>query len=280
MLQAYADPRGRVGRRNHSGPTAMDVEAGTVVRGLVWETRSGRTPLARCAAGGAQHDTARLVGKAIPRRHGRMSPWGASWIASTPAARCGCGPPGPFVPPPAWPWRDAQCIWLPPPAGGARSRVPSRRPSRARGPLARARRHGRTARRVGGPPAAWIGLGRAGASPRRAMPPPRAARRRWARRSPSAGRPLGWRRARLSTGRPRPWCRRPSARRARPPGAAPVAPPPTGQVGGLGQRPWPAPSGQRSAWGPRPHRPRTVRGPARPWPSAAAPERGQVLFFL
>lgn len=44
----------------------MEVDAGTVVRGRVWDTRSGRRPLSRVAACLAHHDTARLVGTALP----------------------------------------------------------------------------------------------------------------------------------------------------------------------------------------------------------------------
>src|SRR5262249_50858828 len=44
----------------------MDVDAGTIVRGLVWATRSGRSPRYRLEECCAPHDTALLLGQALP----------------------------------------------------------------------------------------------------------------------------------------------------------------------------------------------------------------------
>ena len=46
------------GCSNDFVPTEMDVDAGPIVRGLVWATLSGRSPLYRVAACGAHQDTA------------------------------------------------------------------------------------------------------------------------------------------------------------------------------------------------------------------------------
>ena len=45
IIKAYADQLGLVGLINHYVPTAMEVDAGTVVLGLVLDTLSGRSPL-------------------------------------------------------------------------------------------------------------------------------------------------------------------------------------------------------------------------------------------
>jgi hypothetical protein len=66
ILQAYADQLGLVSRINHSVPTAMHVDAGTVVLGLVLATLRGRSPLYRFEEFCAHPDTARLLGKALP----------------------------------------------------------------------------------------------------------------------------------------------------------------------------------------------------------------------
>ena len=66
MIKAYADQLGLVGLLNHSVPTEMEVDAGTIVLGLVLDTLSGRSPLYRLAEFFAQQDTALLLGKAIP----------------------------------------------------------------------------------------------------------------------------------------------------------------------------------------------------------------------
>ena len=47
IIKTYADQLGLVGLITHYVPTEMDVEAGTVVLGLVLDTLSGRRPLYR-----------------------------------------------------------------------------------------------------------------------------------------------------------------------------------------------------------------------------------------
>jgi Domain of unknown function (DUF4277) len=66
ILKAYADQLGLVGLINHYVPTEMDVDAGTIVLGLVLDTLSGRSPLYRLEEFFAQQDTALLLGKALP----------------------------------------------------------------------------------------------------------------------------------------------------------------------------------------------------------------------
>jgi hypothetical protein len=66
MINAYADQRGLVGLINHSGPTEMEVDAGTVVLGLVLDPLSGRSPRSRVEAFFASQDTALLLGQAVP----------------------------------------------------------------------------------------------------------------------------------------------------------------------------------------------------------------------
>jgi len=66
IIKAYADPLGLVGLVNHYVPTEMDVDAGTVVLGLVLATLSGRRPLYRVEAFFAHQDTELLLGKAFP----------------------------------------------------------------------------------------------------------------------------------------------------------------------------------------------------------------------
>jgi Domain of unknown function (DUF4277) len=66
IINAYADQLGLVGLINHDLPTEMDVDAGTVVLGLVLDTLSGRSPLYRLEACFAQQDTELLLGKAFP----------------------------------------------------------------------------------------------------------------------------------------------------------------------------------------------------------------------
>jgi len=66
MLKAYADHLGLGSLLKHSVPTAMAVDAGTVVLAMVLDTLRGRSPLSRFEEGFAQHDTARLLGKAVP----------------------------------------------------------------------------------------------------------------------------------------------------------------------------------------------------------------------
>jgi transposase len=66
ILKAYADQLGLVSLINHYVPTEMEVDAGTVVLALVLDTLSGRSPLYRLEEFFAQHDTALLLGKAVP----------------------------------------------------------------------------------------------------------------------------------------------------------------------------------------------------------------------
>src|SRR5215468_11771886 len=66
IIKAYADQLGLVSLINHSVPTEMDVDAGTVVLGLVLDTLRGRSPLYRFEAFFAHQDTALLLGKAFP----------------------------------------------------------------------------------------------------------------------------------------------------------------------------------------------------------------------
>jgi transposase len=66
IIKAYADQLGLVGLINHYVPTAMDVDAGTVVLGLVLDTLSGRSPLYRLEEFFASQDTELLLGKAVP----------------------------------------------------------------------------------------------------------------------------------------------------------------------------------------------------------------------
>src|SRR5262244_1674464 len=65
IIKAYADQLGLVGLINHYVPTEMDVDAGTVVLGLVMDTLSGRSPLYRLKEFFAHQDTALLLGKAV-----------------------------------------------------------------------------------------------------------------------------------------------------------------------------------------------------------------------
>jgi Domain of unknown function (DUF4277) len=66
ILKAYADQLGLVGLSNHYVPTEMEVAAGTVVRGLVLDTLSGRSPLYRFEEFFAPQDTELLWGQAVP----------------------------------------------------------------------------------------------------------------------------------------------------------------------------------------------------------------------
>ena len=66
IIKAYADQLGLVGLINHYVPTEMEVDAGTIVLGLVLDTLSGRSPLYRLEEFFAQQDTELLLGKAIP----------------------------------------------------------------------------------------------------------------------------------------------------------------------------------------------------------------------
>jgi transposase len=66
IIKAYADQLGLVSLINHYVPTEMEVDAGTVVLGLVLDTLSGRSPLYRLEEFFAQQDTALLLGKTVP----------------------------------------------------------------------------------------------------------------------------------------------------------------------------------------------------------------------
>ena len=66
ILKAYADQLGLVSLINHSVPTEIEVDAGTVVLALVLDTLSGRSPLYRLEEFFAQQDTELLLGKAVP----------------------------------------------------------------------------------------------------------------------------------------------------------------------------------------------------------------------
>jgi transposase len=66
ILKAYADQLGLIGLINHDVPTEMDVDAGTVVLGLVLDTLSGRSPLYRLEEFFAHQDTEPLLGQALP----------------------------------------------------------------------------------------------------------------------------------------------------------------------------------------------------------------------
>src|SRR5918911_4755961 len=66
IIKAYADQLGLVSLINHYVPTAMEVDAGTVVLALVLDTLSGRSPLYRLQEVFAQQDTALLSGKTVP----------------------------------------------------------------------------------------------------------------------------------------------------------------------------------------------------------------------
>ena len=66
LRKAYADQVGLGRLLTHDGPTAMEVEAGTVGLALVLDTLSGRSPRSRLEECCAQHDTARLFGKTVP----------------------------------------------------------------------------------------------------------------------------------------------------------------------------------------------------------------------
>jgi transposase len=66
IIKAYADQLGLVSLIKHYVPTAMDVDAGTIVLGLVLDTLSGRSPLYRLEEFFAHQDTELLLGKALP----------------------------------------------------------------------------------------------------------------------------------------------------------------------------------------------------------------------
>lgn len=65
-MQAYADKLDLVGLINYFVPTEMDVDAGTIVLGLVLDTLSGRSPRYRLEEFFAPQDTELLLGKPLP----------------------------------------------------------------------------------------------------------------------------------------------------------------------------------------------------------------------
>ena len=76
IIKAYADQLGLVGLINHYVPTAMDVDAGTIVLGLVLDTLSGRSPLYRLEEFFAHQDTELLSrARPYPRRPLPMIQW-------------------------------------------------------------------------------------------------------------------------------------------------------------------------------------------------------------
>jgi transposase len=66
IIQAYADKLGLVGLINYLVPTERDVDAGTVVLGLVLDTLSGRRRLSRWEEFFAHQDRELLLGRALP----------------------------------------------------------------------------------------------------------------------------------------------------------------------------------------------------------------------
>src|SRR5215468_3020637 len=66
MLKAYADQLGLVSLINPYVPTELEGDAGTVVLAFGLDTLSGRSPLYRLEAFFAPHDTALLLGQAVP----------------------------------------------------------------------------------------------------------------------------------------------------------------------------------------------------------------------
>jgi hypothetical protein len=66
LIKAYADQLGLVSLLNHYVPTEMDVDAGTVVLGLVLDTLRGRSLLYRLEEFFAHQDPELLLGKALP----------------------------------------------------------------------------------------------------------------------------------------------------------------------------------------------------------------------
>ncbi len=66
IIKAYADDLGLVGLINPYVPTEMDLDAGTIVLGLVLDTLSGRSPLYRLEEFFRDQDTELLLGKTLP----------------------------------------------------------------------------------------------------------------------------------------------------------------------------------------------------------------------
>jgi hypothetical protein len=68
IVQAYANKIGLVEVVNQLVPTEMEVDPGTVVLGMVLDTLSGRSPRYRLEEFFTHHDTALLLGRALPPR--------------------------------------------------------------------------------------------------------------------------------------------------------------------------------------------------------------------
>jgi uncharacterized protein DUF4277 len=66
IIKAYADQLGLVNLINHHVPTEMEVDAGTVVLGLILDTLSGRSPLYRLEEFFAQQDSDTALGPTYP----------------------------------------------------------------------------------------------------------------------------------------------------------------------------------------------------------------------
>ena len=106
IIKAYADHLGLISLINHYVPTAMEVDAGTVVLALVLETLSGRSPLYRLEDFFAHQDTELLLGKDIPPQSLNDDTVGRvldrlydSWIASMTSAPCASSRPVRSEPP-------------------------------------------------------------------------------------------------------------------------------------------------------------------------------------
>ena len=65
IVKAYADKIGLVEAIHKVVPTEMGVDPGTIVRGMILDTLSGRSPLYRLEAFFTHQDTALLLGKAV-----------------------------------------------------------------------------------------------------------------------------------------------------------------------------------------------------------------------
>ena len=66
IVKGYADKIGIVEIINRLVPTEMEIDAGTMVLGMVMDTLSGRSPLCRLEEFFEGQDTELLLGKAIP----------------------------------------------------------------------------------------------------------------------------------------------------------------------------------------------------------------------
>ena len=89
IVKAYADKIGVVQVIHQLMPTEMAVDPGTVVLGMILDTLRGRSPLYRLEAFMAQHDTALLLGKAVPAEAFNDDTVGRA-LDETVAGRPGC----------------------------------------------------------------------------------------------------------------------------------------------------------------------------------------------